>query len=90
MKLSFALFAAGISSVAASFKSIQLAESGLAADSELGTKILSKARLLEEENDEVDMTWVSGYSLKFQGCHHVQQVCLQCFNFSKFVRRLEI
>eukprot|EP00541_Cyclophora_tenuis_P011267 CAMPEP_0116555480 /NCGR_PEP_ID=MMETSP0397-20121206/8171_1 /TAXON_ID=216820 /ORGANISM="Cyclophora tenuis, Strain ECT3854" /LENGTH=377 /DNA_ID=CAMNT_0004080757 /DNA_START=86 /DNA_END=1219 /DNA_ORIENTATION=- len=42
------------------------------ADSKMGQNLLSKARKLEQ-NDEVDFTWVSGYSLKFQGCHHVSQ-----------------
>jgi hypothetical protein len=76
MKLSFALFAVTISSVSARYKSIPIAKSGLSADSELGMKVLSKARLLEgdDDNGEVDMTWVAGYSLKFQGCQHVQQV----------------
>jgi hypothetical protein len=58
---------------------------GLQADSELGMKLLSYARRVEEANadgDEqqqqqqqpVDFSWVAHFSLKFQGCHHVQQV----------------
>lgn len=43
----------------------------LTADSVLGNRILSKARRLDE--DEADFSWVSGYSLKFQGCFHVSQ-----------------
>ena len=75
MKLSFAILAATFSTVAASVRSVRMAKSGLTADSALGQSLLSKARLLEEaNNEEVDMTWVTGYSLKFQGCHHVQQV----------------
>ncbi|KAG7356136.1 hypothetical protein IV203_000822 [Nitzschia inconspicua] len=49
---------------------------GLRADSSLGMKILSRARRLEEENGEeqgIDMTWVKNFSIKFQGCHYVQQ-----------------
>jgi len=42
------------------------------ADSPLGSKLLSKARKLENE-DEVDFTWVADFSIKFQGCHHVSQ-----------------
>lgn len=42
------------------------------ADSELGMTLLSKARKLEN-NGEIDFTWVSGFSIKFQGCHHVSQ-----------------
>merc|ERR1719410_1991872 len=43
----------------------------LTADSVLGNRVLSKARRLDEE--EADFSWVSGYSLKFQGCFHVSQ-----------------
>mmetsp|Transcript_28167 Transcript_28167/g.34291 ORF Transcript_28167/g.34291 Transcript_28167/m.34291 type:complete len:388 (-) Transcript_28167:417-1580(-) len=42
------------------------------ADSSLGSKLLSKARRLDED-EEIDYTWVSGMSLKFQGCFHVSQ-----------------
>ena len=42
------------------------------ADSPLGLSLLSKARKLEEE-DEIDFTWVSNFSIKFQGCHHISQ-----------------
>ena len=80
MKLALALLAAGtaLSSAAARPRKIASVDSGLPADSKLGMELLSKARLLEEEeaNDEVDITWVAGYSLKFQGCHHIQQVRL--------------
>ncbi|KAG7361039.1 hypothetical protein IV203_036139 [Nitzschia inconspicua] len=49
---------------------------GLRVDSSLGMKILSRARRLGEENGEeqgIDMTWVKNFSIKFQGCHYVQQ-----------------
>lgn len=42
------------------------------ADSPLGMSLLSKARKLEED-EEIDFTWVSDFSIKFQGCHHVSQ-----------------
>jgi len=42
------------------------------ADSPLGLSLLSKARRLEED-DEIDFTWVSNFSIKFQGCHHISQ-----------------
>jgi hypothetical protein len=29
----------------------------------------------EDEAWQMDMTWVAGYSIMFQGCHFVQQVC---------------
>lgn len=44
----------------------------LTADSPLGSKLMSKARRLDEEN-AVDYSWISGYSLKFLGCFHVSQ-----------------
>lgn len=43
------------------------------ADSKLGNQLLSKARKLEQNDDEIDFTWVAGYSIKFQGCHHISQ-----------------
>lgn len=42
----------------------------VAADSPLGLKILANARRLD---DTIDFTWVSGFSMKFQGCHHMSQ-----------------
>mmetsp|Transcript_79840 Transcript_79840/g.156569 ORF Transcript_79840/g.156569 Transcript_79840/m.156569 type:complete len:430 (-) Transcript_79840:44-1333(-) len=49
----------------------------LAADSPLGRKLLSQARRLEQGIDnaahESTLTWLSGYSIKFQACHHIQQ-----------------
>ena len=42
------------------------------ADSPLGMKLLSQARSLAD-NQAFDNTWVSGYSLKFEGCHHISQ-----------------
>jgi hypothetical protein len=41
------------------------------ADSELGMRLLSEARALE--NSAWTHTWVAGYSLKFEGCHHISQ-----------------
>mmetsp|Transcript_17060 Transcript_17060/g.39190 ORF Transcript_17060/g.39190 Transcript_17060/m.39190 type:complete len:405 (+) Transcript_17060:134-1348(+) len=46
--------------------------SDVKADSALGQSLLSKARKLEDA-DEVDFTWVSNFSIKFQGCHHISQ-----------------
>jgi len=44
----------------------------IGADSTMGMSILSKARRVEQDAEE-DFTWIAGYSLKFQGCHHVTQ-----------------
>ena len=82
MKFSLAVILSAVSSVATTARigtTISLGKD-LAADSELGMKVLSKARRLENEEaeaeeEENDITWVSGYSLKFQGCHHIRQVC---------------
>jgi len=43
---------------------------GIKADSKSGLNLLSKARRVDEE---VDVTWVAGFDIKFQGCHHVAQ-----------------
>ena len=42
-------------------------------DSKMGNSLLSKARKLNDEEEEVDMTWIVDFSIKFQGCHHVSQ-----------------
>lgn len=40
------------------------------ADSKLGERLLSTARRINENNDDgVDTTWISGYSIKFHSCH---------------------
>lgn len=46
----------------------------LKSNTSLGRKLISKARRLDEGDDAaVDYSWIAGYSLKFQGCHHVSQ-----------------
>jgi len=44
----------------------------ISANSQMGMHILSNARRVEDANEQ-DFTWVSEYSLKYQGCHHVTQ-----------------
>ena len=44
----------------------------LKVDSPLGSRLMDKARRLEND-EEIDFTWVSNFSIKFQGCHHVSQ-----------------
>ena len=49
--------------------------SSISASSELGQRLLSEARLLENNDDanaNVDITWVANMSLKYQGCYHTQ------------------
>jgi hypothetical protein len=69
MKFVLALFAL-VASVQASSQMHELKD--IKADSPLGMNLMSKARNLEEGGDYSD-TWIAGYSLKFQGCHHISQ-----------------
>ena len=56
------------------FLSTAAAMTDLKADSPMGMSLLSKARRVEENNNqEFDNTWVAGFSIKFQGCHHIKQ-----------------
>jgi len=64
MKLSFGLFVAAVSAMSVN---------ALKANSEAGKDLMSKARRLEQDEDEDQMQWIADYSLKFQGCHHVYQ-----------------
>jgi hypothetical protein len=47
----------------------------ISADSAMGKSLMTQARRVEEEEYdwEGQMAWVTGYSLKFQGCHSVKQ-----------------
>jgi hypothetical protein len=52
------------------------ASSDIKADSLVGMKLLEKAtrELNQNQNNPYfDHTWVAGYSLKFEGCHHISQ-----------------
>lgn len=40
--------------------------------SKAGQNLLSSARRLNDEQ-EIDFAWVSGYDIKYQGCHHIKQ-----------------
>lgn len=66
------LFAALLSLGMASATKLQKLPESVEANSDLGQKILSHARRLENGGD-VDFTWVADYSIKFQGCHHISQ-----------------
>jgi hypothetical protein len=52
---------------------------GIAADSDVARNLLHHARRVEENQNDgydyqnVDTSFLAGYSVKFQGCHHVQQ-----------------
>jgi len=76
MKFSTAILinsiAAAAFTLSTAMKSIEL-PSTLSSTSPLGKQVLANARQLENADEEVDYTWVSDYSIKFQGCHHVKQ-----------------
>jgi len=65
--VSFVFYVSGITQTSVS------ASSELTTHSEFGRKLVSSARRLEDEDDDaVDYSWMTEYSLKFQGCHHVK------------------
>lgn len=68
MKLTLSLITALVSSA---FAHVEISE--VKADSKFGMDLLSKATRQTQEGDAVDATWVSGYSLVFQGCHQISQ-----------------
>jgi hypothetical protein len=75
MKLSLAILLTAISS---STTVAATTISSIKADSKLGLSLLSQARQVAQQNNnnnanQVDTTWISGYALKFQGCHHISQ-----------------
>lgn len=45
----------------------------IAADSPMGMRLLSEARQLADDGSTFSHTWVSGFSLKFEGCHEISQ-----------------
>lgn len=82
MKLLVVLLACALSLANAAGKDKGIAISSVEANSALGLKLLSQARRVEEGQEEnnngdnnngADITWVAGYSLKFQGCHNIMQ-----------------
>jgi len=76
MKLSMTVLAAvlGLSSAKFHGKTQTVTpKASIGATSKVGQKMLSKARRLEEnENGEIDYTWVANMALKFQGCYQTQ------------------
>ena len=57
---------------AASAKTLR-PNNGIPADSKAGHKLMSKARVLDED-EEADFTWMAGYSIKYLGCTSIVQV----------------
>lgn len=72
-----AVLALGIASSVAG--SVINSENGnMPADSDVARNLMHHARRVQEDGedynyDDVDTDFLSGYSVKFQGCHHVQQ-----------------
>jgi len=52
---------------------MKIQRDGIAADSSFGRHLISKSRRVEAEQYQNDISFVSNYSLKFLGCHHVTQ-----------------
>jgi len=73
MKFSATLFLSMAASVTATISKSAELPSSLSANSRMGKKLLSEARKLEQQDEEVDLSWVVDYSIKFQGCHHITQ-----------------
>lgn len=46
---------------------------GISADSSFGRHLINKSRRVEQNGQENDISFVSNYSIKFLGCHHVTQ-----------------
>jgi len=68
MKLALAF----LSAVMASAEEIT-PKASISASSPMGQRLLSEARLLNnDQNAEVDYTWVANMDLKYQGCYHTQ------------------
>lgn len=53
---------------------VDLSNVDFAANSLIGTELLTKAILLEQNKENWATSWLSGYSIKFLGCHHIRQV----------------
>ena len=50
------------------------AETSIRSSSRAGQKLLQNAqRVLNNDNNNADYSYIAEYSIKFQGCHHVQQ-----------------
>lgn len=81
--MKFALATIAATFAVASAKKVPVASKDITpgaikADSKLGMRVLSEARKLDQqnqnnENEEIEFTWVADYSIKFQGCHHISQ-----------------
>lgn len=67
----FTLLLAGANVNAKRSNKITPRSNGIKADSKLGASLISHARQLDNRN--VDYSFIGAYSIKFQGCHHINQ-----------------
>jgi hypothetical protein len=51
----------------------KISSNDISASSPLGRTIMANARSLANQNNQVSTDFLSAYSIKFQGCHHVSQ-----------------
>lgn len=70
MKLAAALFTSFLTGALS--REISMS-STIRADSKIGMEILSNSRRVEDANEQQDTSWIGGFAIKFQGCHHVSQ-----------------
>lgn len=72
MKFALTVLLSAVAAVTAT--TINVGDS-LKANSKIGRDLLSKARRVEQDNEDAEVVgeWVANYSLKFQGCHHLVQ-----------------
>mmetsp|Transcript_38056 Transcript_38056/g.82779 ORF Transcript_38056/g.82779 Transcript_38056/m.82779 type:complete len:419 (-) Transcript_38056:287-1543(-) len=85
MKFTLATLIAAVAVASASPARKDITPGAIKASSKLGKRVLSQARRLDDnqndnnnnqnqnQNEEIDFGWVADYSIKFQGCHHINQ-----------------
>lgn len=57
----------------ATIVSAVVAVSAIDTQSAMGQHLLQNARRLDQNAEEYSDAWISGYSIKFQGCHNIKQ-----------------
>lgn len=71
MKFILSLLTVALASAAQPVRELTKLPESVEAHTSLGQKIMASARRLDDGG--ADFTWVSGFSIKFQGCHHISQ-----------------
>jgi len=69
------LLVAGVAAASGSNKNgvISQGDGSIKTDSAIGRQLMQQARRVENNNGQDNYDFLGSYSLKFQGCHHVQQ-----------------